>query len=56
MTTVPIKRKNVTRSPKKRTAKNVVNSITALEDAVKVLDAEDKIIVKDISELLMEAL
>jgi succinate dehydrogenase/fumarate reductase iron-sulfur protein len=30
--------------------------VTALEDAVKVLDAEDKIVVKDISELLKEAL
>jgi len=30
--------------------------VTALEDAVKVLDAEDKIVVKDISELVKEAL
>jgi succinate dehydrogenase/fumarate reductase iron-sulfur protein len=30
--------------------------VTALEDAVKVLDAEDKIVVKDIAELLKEAL
>jgi len=30
--------------------------LTALEDAVKVLDAEDKIVVRDIAELLKEAL
>ncbi len=30
--------------------------VTTLEDAVKVLDAEDKIVVKDISELLKEAI
>jgi Fe-S oxidoreductase len=30
--------------------------VTTLEDAVKVLDAEDKIVVKDISELLREAI
>jgi Fe-S oxidoreductase len=30
--------------------------ITTLEDAVKVLDVEDKIIVKDVSELLREAI
>jgi len=30
--------------------------VTTLEDAVKVLDAEDRIVVRDISELLMEAL
>jgi len=30
--------------------------VTTLEDAVKVLDAEDKIVVRDISELLREAL
>ncbi len=30
--------------------------VTTLEDAVKVLDAEDKIVVKDIAELLREAL
>ena len=30
--------------------------VTTLEDAVKVLDVEDKIVVKDISELVKEAL
>jgi len=30
--------------------------LTALEDAVKVLDAEDKIVVRDIAELVKEAL
>ncbi len=30
--------------------------VTTLEDAVKVLDAEDKIVVKDIAELVNEAL
>lgn len=30
--------------------------LTALEDAVKVLDAEDKIVVRDIAELVREAL
>jgi succinate dehydrogenase/fumarate reductase iron-sulfur protein len=30
--------------------------VTTLEDAVKVLDVEDKIVVRDISELLMEAI
>ena len=30
--------------------------VTALEDAVKVLDVEDKISVRDVSELLREAL
>ncbi|MFQ5758843.1 MAG: (Fe-S)-binding protein, partial [Candidatus Bathyarchaeia archaeon] len=30
--------------------------VTTLEDAVKVLDAEDKIVVRDISELLREAI
>ena len=30
--------------------------VTTLEDAVKVLDVEDKVVVRDISELLMEAL
>jgi len=30
--------------------------VTTLEDAVKVLDVEDKIVVRDVSELLMEAL